>query len=191
MKLLITLFFLVAEVSYAQGIKNSTEEMNGEYGAVVSRIGSVRNSTAVFVGGRGGWIVGHTFSIGIGGYMLMNDVSARIADTSGNRLMTLEYGGLDLEYILPIDGFYFMTLQMLVGAGSISHREIPYLNRKQYHDPFFVFEPGFNIEIGVTKNFRIGIGISCREVAWLKSDLASSADLSGPSGFLSLKFGFL
>jgi hypothetical protein len=105
--------------------------------------------------------------------------------------MTLEYGGLDLEYILPIDGFYFMTLQMLVGAGSISHREIPYLNRKQYHDPFFVFEPGFNIEIGVTKNFRIGIGISCREVAWLKSDLASSADLSGPSGFLSLKFGFL
>jgi hypothetical protein len=188
--MLLALFFLLAGVGYAQDVKNSTEGMNGAYGVVVSRIGLVRNSTAVFVGGRGGWIVNHTFAIGLGGYMLMNDVSARIPDTSSNRLISLEYGGLDLEYISPI-GDCFLTLQTLVGAGSIGHKEIPYLNRRQYHDPFFVFEPSLNIEIGVTKIFRIGIGASYREVAWLNSRLASSADLSGPSGFLSLKLGFL
>jgi hypothetical protein len=191
MKLLLTLFVLLAGVGNAQDVKNSTEGMNGAYGALVSRIGLVRNSTAVFVGGRGGWIVVNTFSIGIGGYMLMNDVSARIPDTSGNHLMTLEYGGLDLEYSSRISDSYSLTLQALIGAGSIGHKEIPYLNRRQYHDPFFVFEPSLSIEIGVTRILRIGIGACYREVAWLKSDLASSADLSGPSGLLSLKFGFL
>ena len=165
--------------------------MNGAYGAVVSRIGLVRNSPAVFVGGRGGWIVGHTLAIGIGGYMLVNDVSARIPDTSGNHVMTMDYGGLDLEYGSQISDSYSLTVQALIGAGSIGHKEIPYLNRRQYHDPFLVFEPSLSIEIGITKIFRIGIGAGYREVAWLKSDLASSADLSGPSGFLSLKFGFL
>jgi hypothetical protein len=161
------------------------------YGAVVSRISTLRNTTAITIGGRGGWIIDHTYGIGIGGYMLANNVDARKPDTSGNHWMTLSYGGVDLEYVSAINDSYFLTLQALIGAGSISHEEIPYLDRRQYHDPFFVFEPGVGIEIGVTKIFRIGIGASYRQVAWLKSNLASSADVSGPSAFLSLKVGFL
>ncbi len=165
-------------------------ESSGEYGTVASKIGMVRSTKALFVGGRGGWIIDHTFAIGIGGYTLLNDIEARIPDTAGNHLMTLNYGGVDLEYISPIGESYYLAIQALVGAGAIGHKEIPYLDRRQYHDPFFVLEPSVTVEIAVTKIFRIGIGASYREVAWLESNLATQADLSGPSGFLSLKVGF-
>lgn len=189
MKLLIILLFLVAAVGHAQDSKNSTDGTNGEYGAVVSRIGTVRNSTAVFVGGRGGWIIDRTFAIGIGGYMLVNDVQARVPDTSGNHLFTMAYGGLEFEYSLFTSTSFRITFQELFGAGSISHEESPYLNHRQYHDPFLVFEPGLYAEIEVTKTFRIGAGVSHRAVLFLSSKLASNADLSSPTGFVSLKVG--
>jgi hypothetical protein len=185
-KILVAILLTVSASAFAQDTDSSKA-----YGAVVARLSSVRNATAFLIGGRGGWIIDRTFGVGIGGYMLANNVGARIPDTSGNHWMTLSYGGVDLEYVSAINDSYFLTLQVLIGAGSISHEEIPYLDRRQYHDPFFVIEPGVSLEIGVTKIFRIGIGASYRQVAWLKSNLASSADVSGPSALLSLKVGFL
>ena len=167
LSLLRYLFILVLVVSgagYAQESKHSTDGTTGEYGVVVSSVGSVRNTSAILLGGRGGWIVSPTFAIGIAGYTLMNDVSARLPDTSGNRKMTMSYGGVDLQYTFAINDTWFLTFQELIGAGSISHKESPYLNKKQYHDPFAVFEPSVSIEVGVTKIFRIGIGASYREV---------------------------
>lgn len=165
-------------------------ESSGEYATVVSNTGMVRNTRALFIGGRGGWTFDHTYAIGIGGYTLLNDIQARIPDTSGNYLMTMSYGGFDLEYSSSIGESYYVTIQTLVGAGSIGHKETVYLNPRQYHDPFFVFEPSVSVEIAVTKIFRIGIGASYREVASLESNIASNSDLSGASGFLSLKVGF-
>lgn len=184
--IIVALLFLASTSAFAQ-FPDSVKA----YGAVVSRISALRNTTAITIGGRGGWIIDHKFGIGIGGYMLANNVDAGIPDTAGNHWMTLSYGGVDLEYVSTISDSYFLTLQALIGAGSISHEEIPYLDRRQYHDPFVVVEPGVGLEIGVTRIFRIGIGVSYKQVAWLKSSIASSADLSGPSAFLSLKVGFL
>jgi hypothetical protein len=191
LKYLFVLIVVLSGVGYAQESKPSGDGATGEYGVVTSSVGSIRNTSAVLLGGRGGWIVSPTFSIGIAGYALMNDVSARLPDTSGNRFMTMSYGGIDLEYTFAINNTWFLTFQELIGAGSISHKESPYLNKKQYHDPFAVFEPSLSIEVGVAKIFRIGIGASYRDVEWLESSLATKADLGGPSAFVSLKIGFL
>jgi hypothetical protein len=52
-----------------------------------------------------------------------------------------------------------------------------------------VVEPGLEVEINVTRFFKIGLGASYRLVR--QSDLitVSDKDLSGFSGGLSLKFG--
>jgi hypothetical protein len=182
---------VMSHASFAQSVQNSANGATGEYGAISSIVGSVRNTTAVLVGGRGGWILSPSFSMGIAGYTLVNDISGRQPDTAGNRLMTLSYGGIDLEYTFALSESLYLTFQELIGAGSISHRESPYHNPKQYHDPFAVFEPSVSLEVGVSKIFRIGIGASYREVEWLDSNIATRADLGGPSGFLFLKIGFL
>lgn len=160
------------------------------YGTLVSKVTSIRNTSAVLVGGRGGWIVDQRFAVGIEGYMLLSNVKAQVPDTSGNRFLTADYGGVDLEYSVPLGTRYSLTVQTLIGGGSIGHKETPYLDRRQYHDPFVVLEPGASVEIAVTRIFRIGAGASYRHVAFLKSDLATRQELSGPAGFLSLKVGF-
>jgi hypothetical protein len=119
------------------------------YGTVVSKIATVRNTTALFVGGRGGWIFDHKFAVGIEGYMLLNNVKARIPDSSGNRYLTTDYGGVDLEYFVSVGDRYYLTVQTLIGGGSIGHKEIPYLDRRQYHDPFLVLEPSAGLEAAV------------------------------------------
>lgn len=166
-------------------------EPSSVYGTVISNAGTVRNSAALFIGGRGGWIFDHTYAVGIEGYMLMNNIDARIPDTSGNHYLTMSYGGIELEYIAPFGGFSYLTFHTLIGGGSISHKEIPYLDRRQYHDPFAVVEPSVSIEVAAANIFRIGMGASYRQVAWLKSSLATQEELSGPSAFLFFKVGFL
>lgn len=185
MKILALLCFLAVVPVSAQNSEPSTV-----YGTVVSHVGMVRNTAALFVGGRGGWIFDHTFALGIEGYMLMNNIDARVPDTAGNHFLTMDYGGIDLEYITPVGEHIYLTIQTLIGGGSIGHKEIPYLDRRQYHDPFAVLEPSISAEVAVTSIFRIGIGASYRQVALLKSNLATENELSGPSGFLSLKVGF-
>lgn len=185
MKTFALLCFLVVVPASAQN-----SETGRMYGAVVSKVGMVRDTKALFVGGRGGWIIDDAFAIGIEGYMLVNNIDARVPDTSGNHFLTMDYGGIDLEYITPIGGHYYLTFQTLIGGGAIGHQEVPYLDRRQYHDPFIVVEPGVSVEIAATSIFRIGIGASYRQIALLKSNLATQNELSGPSGFLSLKVGF-
>lgn len=54
---------------------------------------------------------------------------------------------------------------------------------------FFVVEPGLEVEINVTRFFKIGVGASYRFVRESDLTLVSNDDLSGFSGGFSLKFG--
>ena len=161
-----------------------------EFGAVISKVGNVRNSTALFAGGQGGWILDHHLAIGLGGYTLLNDVSARVPDTLGNRNLTFSYGGATFEYTYPSGDSFYAIFQMLLGGGAVGHKESPYIDRRQYQDPCFVVEPNVTLEVAVSKMFRIGVGAGYRQVLLLKSNLATSSDLSSISGSLSLKVGF-
>jgi len=56
-------------------------------------------------------------------------------------------------------------------------------------DSFFVIEPSVHVNLNVTTFFRIAAGVSYRYVSGLNSTLSTNADLSGPSGVLTFKFG--
>lgn len=161
-----------------------------EFGAVISKAGTVRNKSALFIGGQGGWNFDRSFAVGIGGYMMLNNIVARVPDSLGNHDLTLSYGGVTLDYLVPIGESFYAVVQMLIGGGAIGHKETRYLDRRQYHDPFFIVEPGITIDMAISKIFRIGIGASYRGTAWLKSDLATQSELNSFSGNLSLKAGF-
>ena len=48
----------------------------GGYGGPVVKFTTINNDWEVMVGGRGGWIINHSFVLGGGGYGLVTDVEA-------------------------------------------------------------------------------------------------------------------
>ena len=156
---------------------------SGGMGAPVVKFSEVAGQFALFVGGRGGWIIHHTFLIGGGGYGLANDI-----DLDGfppRRDLEFGYGGLDLEYINSSNNLIHFTIQGLVGGGGLT-------TRLQYFfesEAVFVLEGGANIMLNVTPYFRMGIGGGYRWVTDVDTRIVSSAALSSGYGSLTFKFG--
>jgi len=156
---------------------------SGGMGAPVLKFSEVAGQFALFIGGRGGWIINHTFLIGGGGYGLANDI-----DLDGfppRRDLEFGYGGLDLEYINSSNNLIHFTIQGLVGGGGLT-------TRLQYFfesEAVFVLEGGANIMLNVTPYFRMGIGGGYRWVTDVDTRIVSSAALSSGYGSLTFKFG--
>jgi hypothetical protein len=172
---------------------------HGGYGALVVKFTSVNNQLGVLVGGRGGWIINHTFSIGIAGYGLVNEVSARVPGPLGQPYVNLGYGGLDLEYIANSDDLVHCSVHALIGGGAVGFRSArwhdiswSYDDEDDWdglHEPFFVVEPGVNVDLNVTTWFRLSVGGAYRFVGGVGSDATTRNDITGPSAMLTFRFG--
>jgi hypothetical protein len=153
----------------------------------------------LLVGGRGGWIINSSFSIGGGGYGLVtspkiNDYPTFYDDSSA--YLRVGWGGLFLEYINSSNKLIHFTVNALVGAGGASYT-------RSFHDGmnwdnsgwvyestlFLVVEPGATVDLNVAKFFRISLGASYRFVSGVELSRTANKDLSGPSANLAFKFG--
>jgi hypothetical protein len=200
MKLTCFLFLLLLTTSalaQEETLLGSGEIDNGGYGALVVKLSSVNNHFAVLAGARGGWIINHTFCIGLGGYGLVNNVWANSVGLFGQEFVNLGYGGLDLEFIVNSNGLLHASFHTLLGAGAVGLRnssEYPWDNfydQNSYYryDTFFVLEPGINLDLNVTTWMRVSIGAEYRHVSGLSSGVTTNTDLSTPSGTLAFRFG--
>ena len=164
---------------------------SGGFGGPVIKIGSLNGEVAMLVGGRGGWIVNHSFIIGGGGYGLVNNVKAKVPGPYGERYLNFGYGGLELEYVSEPHRLINFSFQTLIGAGGLSWRDpdVRVGMSNSNDDTFFIVEPGVNATLNVTTYFRISGGISYRYISGVQSPAAGNPDLSGPSGVLTFRFG--
>lgn len=76
---LFLLFAIITLPVFAQEqtLIGSGEIENGGFGGPVVKVTSINGESAVFVGGRGGWIINHTFVLGGAGYGLVTNVNAK------------------------------------------------------------------------------------------------------------------
>lgn len=166
---------------------------HGGYGALVIQFTSVNNEFALLVGGRGGWIINHTFVIGFGGYGLVNDVPSYIIGPYDQRYVDFGYGGLDLEYVFNSDRLIHLSIHALIGGGAVGYRRTSTDNwdtgAGHMSDGLFVVEPGMNLDLNVVRWFRLSAGASYRFVRGVSSGVSTNNDLSGPSAQLSFRFG--
>lgn len=170
---------------------------NGGFGGPVVKVGSLAGQTGIFVGGRGGWIINHAFVIGGGGYGLANqDMEVTPRGLSGQNLpgeyrLEMGYGGLELEYVHRSRKVVHASIQALIGGGTAGYRDRDW-ERTYESDAFFVAEPGINLELNVSRPFRVGVGGAWRFVSGFEMaslpDLTDD-DLSGFAGVLTFKFG--
>lgn len=182
MKRLLTFAFILATASPALAQERTligAEFESGGFGAPVIKFSKMGGDFALFVGGRGGWIINHTFVLGAGGYGLANDIDL---GTTQTRAIELGYGGLEFEYINSSDNLIHFTFYLLVGGGGLSGPAVD-------EEAVFVFEPAVNGELNVTSYFRFNVGVGYRWVTGVDTSALGSADLSALCADLTFKFG--
>ncbi len=184
------LTFILTAYAQEETLINGDIESGG-FGGPMIQVTKINGEGAILVGGRGGWIINHSFVLGGGGYGLANDISAKVPDAvNGFRHIDLGYGGLDLEYIAASDRLVHLSVGLLVGGGGVRYKNEDAMNDHRSMDGFFVAEPSLTVNCNVTRFFRIGAGASYRYVNGVNAGgITSDAELSGVSATLILKFG--
>jgi hypothetical protein len=170
---------------------------HGGFGGPNVKFTEMKDKFAVLVGGRGGWIINHSFVIGGGGYGLVNqNIDERFISPDTTIYMTMGYGGLELEYIASSNRLLHFSISSLIGAGGVDYIAKARSDDWEHHhyntgavDAFFIFEPGINSELNVLRFFRVDTGVSYRFVSGISTVGLSDNDLSGISANITLKFG--
>ncbi|HAL57166.1 MAG TPA: hypothetical protein DCP63_12015 [Bacteroidetes bacterium] len=163
---------------------------SGGFGGPVLKAGGFNGEAGLLVGGRGGWIINNSFIVGGGGYGLVNSVKAKALGPRNQQYLDFGYGGLELEYISRSNKLIHLSFMTMIGAGGVGwrDREMGYDNDSN-PDAFFILEPAVNATLNVTRYFRISAGASYRYISGVSSNATTNADLSGPSGTLTFRFG--
>ena len=156
----------------------------------------------VFLGGLSmGVIVNHFFSVGLGGYGILNSRylwydNLKPAVSQGAYLYG-GYGGVKLEFRVLPKAPALLNFPILLGGGGLvyntwafnTHDGSIYNGETIDWDAFFVVEPGMMLEVNLLKFMRLDAGLSYRytpdlDLVNTRSDLINNFNVN-----FSLKFG--
>ena len=165
---------------------------HGGFGAPVIKYTQIYGEPSLLVGGRGGWIINHTFVLGGGGYGLVNEINSNINLIGNPTYIHFGYGGLELEYIIASDQLVHYSVYSLIGAGGVSlanNFDGDWEDGHYGSDAFFIFEPAINVELNIISFFRINAGVSYRLISGINYYEFANSDFDGFSAVLAFKFG--
>lgn len=168
----------------------------GGYFSVTTGYSQIDNQNAVLLGGRFSWIASHWVGIGIGGTGFVNELHFD-PGLGSDVFLTGGYGGIYFEPILFPRSPVHLSFPVLIGGGAVSYiSNDPILKSNFVEDSeaFLLFEPAAEIELNVTKFFRLAFGATYRfptefNVGLSGSDVASASSLKGASYTVTFKFG--
>jgi hypothetical protein len=168
----------------------------GSFGAITLGYSLIDNKNAVLIGARISGIASHFIGVGIGGQVFINEnhhdvVLNRDVHFAGG------YGGVYIEPIVIPNFPVHLSFPVLFGGGAISSFSgDPDSNRSEIKDTrvFLLAEPSAELELNVTRHFRLAFGVSYRfptgfNVGNNSSPSASVGSLRGASYKLTFKFG--
>jgi len=203
-QLLILALVVLAQGAFAQNKRSSDEfgtilsndaGSNGGYGALSIAYTEIDNKDAFVVGARGGWIINHSFSLGLGGYGFINDIHYNdpFYDNFDYNLAG-GYGGLFIEPIVAPMSPVHVSFPILLGFGAVSyihdydHWDYSW-EREGLHDVFWVVEPAVELEFNMTRFFRLAATASYRFTSDVEMDLTDPDLMKGVNVGLVFKFG--
>ena len=152
---------------------------------------AVDGEFAHMMGGGGAILVGD-FYFGGYGLGLTNQIQVnrtQIPDYRAGDRLSVSHGGFWLGYSLFGDRAIHASISTLLGWGEIGIKG-EYYDDIVLPDPIFVIAPTLEVELNVTRYFRIGTGASFNIFTFVDMPGYSASDFSAPGGFLSFKFGW-
>lgn len=152
---------------------------------------TVDGEFAFMMGGGGGVLLNDFF---IGGYGLGQTNPVYAASNTDPNLagyeLAISHGGFWIGYSLWADRAIHLSLSSLIGWGVAGFVD-PLYNTMIQHDNIFVLAPIAEVELNLTRYFRIGVGATYNLYASLNNlDDYSTSKLSAPGIFLDFKFGW-
>jgi hypothetical protein len=174
---------------------------HGGYGAMGLKAATMDGEKRYLVGGRGGWIINHTFMLGMAGYGMVGPAMERNIEGEV-RKYGMGYGGIDLGVTLPIPSPLTFSLHYIAGIGGVGYTvdtdgedgDFDHLDWDSSGDTdwFFIGEPQINAEMAVTPFMRICLGAGYRYISGVNEErIGIDAEaLSGPHTEIMVKFGY-
>jgi hypothetical protein len=157
------------------------------WGGPLLRAGDFAGQTGLFIGGRGGLLLGSGFTIGGMGVGLAND---NIRETGGlGRQLQFGYGGVYVEQMFAPNKLVHVSVGTLLGGGGAHWMDRNDRRIQTPTDGFFVVEPEVAVEINVTRFFRVGLTGSYRSITGLGLSGLPAEPVNGAAAGLSFKFG--
>lgn len=168
----------------------------GGYGAFSVGYTQIEGKNAVLLGARGGVVIGHSFSVGLGGAGFINEYEYNNAEGKDYSLAG-GYGGIYFEPIVAPKFPVHMSFPMLFGVGGVATttwdrtgNDIKQVNDVLGSASFLVFEPAAEIEFNVVKFFRLAVYASYRFTTEIDVPLVEDkTPLDSYSVGMTFKFG--
>jgi len=137
----------------------------GGYGAFSTGYTTIDNYHGLLFGGRFSWIASHSVGIGFGATGFINEFHYE-PSIDRDVFLTGGYGGLYVEPILFPRLPVHLSFPVLLGAGGISFisKDDDVFNDNFIEDSkaFLIIEPSAELELNLTKFFRLAFGVSYR-----------------------------
>jgi hypothetical protein len=184
--------------SRKQDIKTLAGSMNhsGGFGALSFRMTDFEDETMVMAGVRAGWIINRTVGIGFEGHGIIPTAQLSNIDPTQDVVALGGYGGMFMEFIILSNQVVHLTFPASAGAGWLGYStdwENNSLNGEPsaiiHEDIFWYVEPGANIEMNVSRNFRLAFGVSKRFTQDLELENTSANAFDQLNYYVTLKIG--
>lgn len=193
MLVLTLIFILVLSVTTFGDDRVTLVQGDTDHGYYVSqstKFASIDGEFTPLLGGRAGWIIDHTFTIGGAGYSMLdkNETDFLVSDRPVEVL--LAYGGLQLFHIGNPHRLIHYEAGTLIGFGGLNYRGSANDAALPNSDHVFVIEPEVAIVLNVATFAQISSGLSYRWVSGIDHDeVIRDSELSGLAVSLLLTFG--
>jgi len=166
----------------------------GGMGALQVGFSKFNKTDAVLVGGRGGVIINHNLVLGLAGWGFAN--VPKFSNIDGNTIAYLEggYGGFLIEPIIMSKKIVHFSTPIIIGAGDLMYlkkinRNVSDLANMIDSDPFFIVEPGIELEVNLFRFMRVAAGVSYHWSPNLNLVSTPANPFNGLTTSISLKFG--
>ncbi|MCU7494501.1 MAG: hypothetical protein HF314_12770 [Ignavibacteria bacterium] len=185
----VLLLILLGTVCFAQA-------ESGAYVAAAVKSGSIVGRNSLIAGGRAGWSFGKKIFLGGAFYSLVNEVEMDQKDPLTNRKLLAGFncGGLELEYIYPLNELFHGSILLFMGGGGLKPKakDLSVPHTSYYGQSLLVWEPQVNVELNLTKLLHLGLGVSYRFVTGVDGYQGlQNKDLSSVNSLITLRFGSL
>ncbi|MBU1077809.1 MAG: caspase family protein, partial [Spirochaetes bacterium] len=162
---------------------------HGGFGGPALKISTLAGKSRLFLGGRGAWILDHTFSLGGAGYGMVSELKGVVNGTNVN--FQIGYGGVEIGYIHRSDSLLHLNFMTLIGAGGIKYqlegaekddKDMHFFSNSETASLLFAIEPMLYLELNIAKWFRLCLGGGYHYFSIVKGlEYFTQKELSGPS----------
>ena len=146
------------------------------------KITKIADETAELVGLEVGPSMNRGLYLGVGAYGLVNDVDSE--DSGKLDSFDLWYAGFMVDYTVLAREVLHGSVGFLIGGGAVNVSSVSDSDSAS----LFVFEPGVNLMVNVTKGIELGVGASYRFMNGSDIDGFADADLSGPAASIFVRW---